>query len=228
MKYKEGTIERRPNIPVSNPTESHYLKFGWKSFINDRPQYNPETHRLERGDITETETEAIQGWNVVELTELEILQRQVISEQDIRIEKLERKLERLADSGDTATIRENEIPYGEGVQVRTGEILVDEGERYMMRIGGTLVMREDLRPSVLYEQQGNRTVWQHIPADIPEEDLCSEAPEWNGANWNDYGVGYKVKANNAIWEAINTTHTWIEPSVEGDGAISWTHVKDCT
>ena len=148
----------------------------------------------------------------------------------LKIAQLERKLERLAESGTTESLKEEEpeIEYSEGVEVRTGEILVDEGERYMMRIGGTLVMREDLRPSVLYEQQGNRTVWQHIPADIPEEDLCNETPEWNGVNWSNYGVGYKVKANNAIWEAINTTHTWIEPALGGDGAISWTHVKDCT
>ena len=147
----------------------------------------------------------------------------------LKIAQLERKLERLAESGDTESLKEEpEIEYSEGVEVRTGEILIDEGERYMMRIGGILVMREDLRPSVLYEQRNDRTVWQKVQPDIPEEDLCSEAPEWNGANWNDYGVGYKVKANNAIWEVKNTTHTWIEPALGGDGAISWTHVKDCT
>ena len=96
-----------------------------------------------------------------------------------------------------------------------------------MRIGGTLVMREDLRPSVLYEQRNERTVWQKIQPDIPEEDLCDETPEWNSANWNDYSVGFKVKSKNAIWEATNTTHTWIEPAPEGNGSISWKHVKDC-
>ena len=170
-----------------------------------------------QGNLTQISDEY---WIVEESNTVELLK--------LKITQLERKLERLAETGDTESLKEDpEIEYTEGVEVRTGEILVDEGEKYMMRIGGTLVMREDLRPSVLYEQQGNRTLWRKKQPDIPEENLCAETPEWNSANWNDYSAGYKVKSGSAIWEAINTTHAWIEPAHEGDGAISWKHVKDC-
>ena len=167
-------------------------------------------------------------WTADELLLINAIMTQSVSEVELKIAQLERKIARLAETGDTESLKEDpEIEYSEGVEVRTGEVLVDLGEKYMMQIGGTLIMREDLRPSVLYEQRGDRTVWQKIQPEIPEEDLCSETPEWNSANWNDYSAGYKVKSGNAIWEAINTTHAWIEPAHEGDGAISWKHVKDC-
>ena len=176
----------------------------------------------------EIATHKSREWTADELLLINAIMTQSASDIELKIAQLERKLERLAESGDTESLKEEpEIEYSEGVEVRTGEILIDEGERYMMRIGGTLVMREDLRPSVLYEQRGNRTVWQKIQPDIPKENLCTETPEWNSENWNDYSVGFKVKSGSAIWEAINTTHTWIEPAHEGNGSISWKHVKDC-
>ena len=63
--------------------------------------------------------------------------------------------------------------------------------------------------------------------DVPDADLCAETEAWDGGKWLDYVVGYKVKHDSAIWEAINTTHTWIEPAHDGNGAISWKHIKDC-
>ena len=58
-------------------------------------------------------------------------------------------------------------------------------------------------------------------------DPCETAPVYDSNNWQNYTVGYQVKHNNAVWEAINGTHTWIAPAHEGDGAISWIHIKDC-
>ena len=221
MKYKNGTITNRPNVPVSNPSDETLLEYGWKTYVNIQPEYNPETHRLERGEVTETPTEAIQGWDVIELTELEIMQRHVISNQDIRIEKLERKIERLTSENTLSMPDEPEIPYENGILVKAGQIIVEAGKRYMV-VQPQFTTQENWRPSL-----GIPALWRELQPDIPEEDLCNETPEWNGANWSNYGVGYKVKANNAIWEAINTTHTWIEPALGGNGAISWTHVKDC-
>ena len=56
---------------------------------------------------------------------------------------------------------------------------------------------------------------------------CENTPLWDSSNWGNYTVGYQVKLNNAIWEAINTTHTWIAPAHTGDGAISWIWIRDC-
>jgi hypothetical protein len=39
-------------------------------------------------------------------------------------------------------------------------------------------------------------------------------------------VGTQVYNRGQIWEAINLTHTWIEPALTGNGAISWKFVKD--
>lgn len=51
-------------------------------------------------------------------------------------------------------------------------------------------------------------------------------PQWNTANWIQYVVGYQVYDSGKVWEAINTTHTWIQPALTGNGAISWKFVKD--
>lgn len=53
-----------------------------------------------------------------------------------------------------------------------------------------------------------------------------QPPQWVSANYYLYVVGYQVYNNGKIWQAKNTTHTWIEPSLTGNGAISWQFVKD--
>ena len=112
----------------------------------------------------EIATHKSREWTADELLLINAIMTQSVSEIELKITQLERKLERLAETGDTESLKEEpEIEYSEGVEVRTGEILVDEGEKYMMQIGGTLIMREDLRPSVLYVQRNDRTVWRHIP-----------------------------------------------------------------
>ena len=60
--------------------------------------------------------------------------------------------------------------------------------------------------------------------EIPQQG--ERPPQWNTANWINYIVGYEVYDNGKVWRAKNTTHTWIQPALEGDGAISWEYVKD--
>ena len=140
---------------------------------------------------------------------------------------MERKIARFVETDDKNVLiePEPEIEYENGIEVFRGQVIAEGGEKWIVNLN-SFTTQEDWRPSVIYAQ-GNRTLWRKKQADIPEENLCAETPEWNSANWNDYSAGYKVKAKNAIWEATNTTHTWIEPALEGDGAISWKHVKDC-
>jgi hypothetical protein len=51
-------------------------------------------------------------------------------------------------------------------------------------------------------------------------------PQWNTSNWIQYVVGYQVYDSGKVWEAINTTHTWIQPALTGNGAISWKYISD--
>ena len=73
--------------------------------------------------------------------------------------------------------------------------------------------------------------WEFVkdcePTSDPEDDLCSTSPAWTASIWVTLKVGETVTHDNAVWEAINTTYTWIAPAKTGDGAISWIHVKDC-
>lgn len=62
---------------------------------------------------------------------------------------------------------------------------------------------------------------------LPSADDCLTAPVWTQSDLALYVVGFRVKHNNKIWEAKNVTHTWIAPAATGDGAISWTWIKDC-
>jgi hypothetical protein len=51
-------------------------------------------------------------------------------------------------------------------------------------------------------------------------------PQWVSENYYLYVVGYQVFDTGKVWRAKNTTHTWIQPALEGNGAISWEFVKD--
>lgn len=51
-------------------------------------------------------------------------------------------------------------------------------------------------------------------------------PQWNTGNWALYVIGYRVYDSGKIWEAINTSHTWIQPDLTGNGAISWKFIED--
>ena len=75
MKYKNGTITNRPNVPVSNPSDATLLDYGWKTYVNIQPEYNPETHKIERSGIIESDTQAVQQYAIIELTADEIAMR---------------------------------------------------------------------------------------------------------------------------------------------------------
>lgn len=51
-------------------------------------------------------------------------------------------------------------------------------------------------------------------------------PQWVSENYYLYVVGYQVYDGGKVWKAKNTTNTWIQPALTGNGAISWEFVKD--
>ena len=51
-------------------------------------------------------------------------------------------------------------------------------------------------------------------------------PQWISSNWLQYVVGFRVQDDGKIWEAKNTSHTWIKPALTGDGAISWLFISN--
>jgi len=51
-------------------------------------------------------------------------------------------------------------------------------------------------------------------------------PQWVSGDYYKYKVGTQVYNKGQIWEAINLTHTWIEPALTGNGAISWKFIKN--
>jgi hypothetical protein len=69
------------------------------------------------------------------------------------------------------------------------------------------------------------TGWKDLTA--PSNNLCTDSPQWSSSNWSLYVVGFYVKDNSKIWRAKNTTHTWIQPALTGDGSISWEFIQDC-
>jgi hypothetical protein len=65
-------------------------------------------------------------------------------------------------------------------------------------------------------------LWKEVIIVDPEV----KPPQWVTGDWTKYTVGYKVFDSGKVWEAINTSHTWIQPALTGNGAISWKFVKD--
>lgn len=80
--------------------------------------------------------------------------------------------------------------------------------------------------------QSHNTQQDWIPDKTPAlwEEVITETeekpPQWVSGDYYKYKVGTQVYNKGQIWEAINLTHTWIEPALSGNGAISWKFVKD--
>lgn len=51
-------------------------------------------------------------------------------------------------------------------------------------------------------------------------------PQWVTGDWGKYVLGYQVFDSGKVWEVIGVTHTWVEPALIGNGAISWKYIKD--
>ena len=68
--------------------------------------------------------------------------------------------------------------------------------------------------------------WLNLWIDITPVDPDEKPPQWNTNDYYKYSVGYQVFDSGKVWEAKNTTHTWIQPALTGNGAISWKYIKD--
>ena len=188
---------------------------------------NNESARLKDRELTESEQELIADVFLTEdKKEIKALKAEMIEPAE-KAFILERKIARFVETNDKNVLiePEPEIEYENGIEVFRGQVISEGGEKWIVNLN-SFTTQEDWRPSTIYAQ-GNRTLWRKKQPDVPAEDLCTETPDWDSNAWNDYSVGYNVKHNGAIWEAINTTHTWIAPAHSGDGAVSWKHVKDC-
>ena len=73
-----------------------------------------------------------------------------------------------------------------------------------------------------WEPDKTPALWNEVVIPVPDV----KPPQWNTSNWIQYVVGYQVYDSGKVWEAINLTHTWIQPALTGNGAISWKFVKD--
>lgn len=81
-----------------------------------------------------------------------------------------------------------------------------------------------IQPHVTYDGYFPTLTIGVLWVEIPQQG--EKPPQWNAANYINYIVGYEVYDNGKVWRAKNTTHTWIQPALEGNGAISWEFVKD--
>ncbi|MFW6326742.1 MAG: hypothetical protein ACOC2F_00360 [Bacteroidota bacterium] len=99
---------------------------------------------------------------------------------------------------------------------KMGEVVIKDGRKYMSNHPAN-----SWEPGILE--------WLNLWIDIapvdpeaPEE----KPPQWVSEDYYKYSVGYQVYDSGKVWEAINETHTWIQPALTGDGSLSWKFVKD--
>lgn len=66
-------------------------------------------------------------------------------------------------------------------------------------------------------------LWQEIIVINPDV----KPPQWVSSDYYKYTpVGYEVFDLGKVWKVKTLTHTYIQPALTGNGAISWTFVKD--
>lgn len=75
MYYKDNTIQSRPNIPVTNPTDAEYKEYSWIPYDRNTPDYNPATQKTSKTEVVVKDDKAVQQWNVEPLSDKELQQR---------------------------------------------------------------------------------------------------------------------------------------------------------
>lgn len=76
--YKNGVITSSPFIEsVINPTQEKILENGWLIYIDIRPEYNSETQKIESIGITESNDTATVKYQLSDLTEDELREKNV-------------------------------------------------------------------------------------------------------------------------------------------------------
>ena len=148
----------------------------------------------------EIATHKSREWTADELLLINAIMTQSLSEIELKIAQLERKLERLAESGTTESLKEEEpeIPYENGIVVKAGQIVVEGGKRYMV-VQPQFTTQENWRPSL-----GIPALWREVP------ELQSGYPDWiqpTGAH-DAYQIGNIVMYKGKAWVSkINANTT---------------------
>jgi len=76
--YKNGVITTSPFIEsVINPTQEKILENGWLIYIDIQPEYNPETQKIEKIGVTESSDTATVEYQIIDLTEDELREKNV-------------------------------------------------------------------------------------------------------------------------------------------------------
>ena len=76
--YKNGIITSNPLIEsVINPTQEKILENGWLIYIDIAPEYSSETQKIEKIGITESNDTATVEYQIIELTEDELRNKNV-------------------------------------------------------------------------------------------------------------------------------------------------------
>ena len=176
----------------------------------------------------------VYGWTIHDKPAEQILEEQAqahadsvdtIARLEAEVAELRFKLANLADQKHLSALDDEvptELPFNAGSWIDRGKTIVEAGVKYVVVQGH--IMQDHFRPSILIPA-GNRTLF--APAPVETENPCLDTPDWNADHYNDYTVGYRVKSDNAIWQAKNQTHTWIQPAKTDNGSISWDYIQPC-
>jgi len=101
------------------------------------------------------------------------------------------------------------------------------GDRFIYPVDGNLYRVIQNHPSAIhFAPDVSISLYEKVQV-LVIGDVCDTAPLWDANNAVTYTLGTKVKQGSAVYEATGITHMWIEPAETGNGAISWTKVKDC-
>lgn len=175
-------------------------------------------YRMEWTVIDKTEEEQIADFENAALQAEESLKEKALER--LTIPEIEQIYTEAATLTDEQAQEQVDLfpPYRVGVAYETGNRVQWNGKLWKVLQPHTSSL--EWRPNEAV------SLYEHVYV-APPGDLCDTAELWDTNNWAAYTVGYIVKHEGAIYEAIGTSHTWIAPSETGDGAISWAWIKDC-
>ncbi len=208
----------------------------------EKPEIDPVTQKVSMSyeiqvnegehDLTGINGTATEVWTVEDKTEKEVIayheQAAQTAEEALKAKANERVIgaevkqiyteaEALTDEQATEQV-DTFPPFRIGINYKKGQRFQWNGKLWKVL--------QDHTSAAQYRPDEAVSLYEHVYV-APPGDVCDTSPAWDSNNWGSYTVGYLVRHNNSVYEAINTSHTWVAPAKSGDGAISWKWIKDC-
>ena len=210
--YKNGNITTSPTIPnVIAPSHETILANGWYVYVDTPPAHDPETQRLERGQVIA----GVVQYEIVALSDGEIKERIASNALAIQEEKINEEVKKIViEQANQITEPEKALEKQALFPLWEAGKAVRLGERFQDFLGVEMVLWEVIQPHTTQSDWRPSIVpalfKRVLPADAPKIWVAGVSVV-AGETWSHLGIDYEVIQSHTTqlgWEPPNVPALW--------------------